>query len=73
VLYWFKQRDRLVTNEYLVKAWLLWDSLTKHRSDGALVRLVAPLRPGEETTAVDQRLMQLAVLVQPLLSDYVPD
>ena len=73
VLYWFKQRDRLVTNEYLVKAWLLWDSLTKHRSDGALVRLVAPLRPGEEIAAADQRLMQLAALVQPLLSEYVPD
>lgn len=73
VLYWFKQRDRLVTNEYFVKAWLLWDSLTKHRSDGALVRLVAPLRPGEDIAAADQRLMQLATLVQPLLSDYVPD
>lgn len=73
VLYWFKQRDRLVTNEYLVKAWLLWDSLTKHRSDGALVRLVAPLRPGEEIAAADERLMHMAALVQPLLSDYVPD
>jgi exosortase D (VPLPA-CTERM-specific) len=73
VLYWFKQRDRLVTNEYLVKALLFWDSLTRRRSDGALIRLTAPLLPGEDETAVDRRLQQFASLVQPMMSAYVPD
>jgi len=73
VLYWFKQRDRLVTNEYLVKGWLLWDSLTRRRSDGALIRLMAPVLPGEDDHAADRRLQQFASLVKPTISAYVPD
>jgi hypothetical protein len=26
VLYWFKQRDRILSNEYLVKLYLFWDA-----------------------------------------------
>jgi len=37
VYYWFLQRGRVVTNEYLVKWYLFVDSVTRHRSDGALV------------------------------------
>lgn len=73
VFYWFKQRERIVTNEYLVKAWLFWDSLTRRRSDGALVRLVAPVMPGEDDSAADRRLQHFAALVQPTMADYVPD
>ena len=73
VLYWFKQRNRLVTSEYLVKLFLLWDSLTIKRSDGALIRLVASVQPGETEKAADQRVMQMAAAVHPLLPAYVPD
>ena len=73
VLYWFKQRNRLVTSEYLVKFFLLWDSLTINRSDGALIRLVADVQPGETEEAADQRVMQMAAVVHPLLPTYVPD
>ena len=73
VLYWFKQRDRLVTNEYFVKAWLFWDALTRRRSDGALIRLISPLLPGEDEIAADRRLHQFAALVEPRIAAYVPD
>jgi EpsI family protein len=73
VWYWFKQRDRLVTNEYAVKALLFWDALVRQRSDGALIRLTAPLLHGEDETAVDRRLQQFASLVQPMMSAFVPD
>ena len=73
VLYWFKQRNRQVTSEYLVKAYLLWDALTMKRSDGALIRLVAVVEPGETEGAADHRIMQMAAVVQPLLPAYVPD
>ncbi|WP_455388693.1 VPLPA-CTERM-specific exosortase XrtD [Petrachloros mirabilis] len=73
VLYWFKQRDRLLTDEYMVKAALFWDSLTRRRSDGALVRLIAPLVPGEDEESADRRLNQFAALVEPMLDGYVPD
>jgi exosortase D (VPLPA-CTERM-specific) len=73
VLYWFKQRHRVVTSEYLVKFFLLVDALTMKRTDGALIRLVAAVQPGESEGAADQRVLQMAAAVQPLLPAYVPD
>jgi exosortase D (VPLPA-CTERM-specific) len=73
VYYWFKQRDRWITSEYLVKFFLFWDSLTRHRADGALVRLVSGVNAGETEAIVDGRLQTMAGLVTPLLGRYVPD
>jgi exosortase D (VPLPA-CTERM-specific) len=73
VYYWFKQRDRWITSEYFVKFFLFWDSLTRHRADGALVRLVSGVYTGETETMVDGRLQTMAGLVTPLLGRYVPD
>jgi exosortase D (VPLPA-CTERM-specific) len=73
VYYWFQQRGRIVTDEYVVKLFIFWDSLMRHRSDGAMVRLVAPLGPGEEIEAVDQRLEAFATTAVPALTAYVPD
>ncbi|MGC4095802.1 MAG: EpsI family protein, partial [Nitrospira sp.] len=73
VLYWFKQRERNLTNEYLVKVYLLWDAFVRQRTDGALVRLATLVRPGESEAAVDQRLQQFAVVVGRELSRFVPD
>jgi len=73
VYYWFKQRDRWITSEYLVKFFLFWDSLTRHRADGALVRLVSSVYAGETEATADGRLQTMAGLVTPLLGRYVPD
>jgi EpsI family protein len=73
VLYWFKQRHRMMTSEYLVKFFLFVDALTMKRTDGALVRLVAAVQSGESEGAADQRVLQMAAAVQPLLPTYVPD
>ncbi|MCP5095679.1 MAG: EpsI family protein, partial [Chloroflexi bacterium] len=56
VYYWFPQRGRNLTNEYLVKWYLFWDSLTQSRTDGALVRLTSIVRPGQEVAEVDRLL-----------------
>ena len=73
VYYWFKQRDRWITSEYFVKFFLFWDSLTRHRADGALVRLSSSVHPGENEASVDERLQAMVGLVTPLLARYVPD
>ncbi len=73
VLYWFKQRERNLTNEYLVKLYLLWDAFSRQRTDGALVRLAALVGPGESEAAVDRRLRQFAAAVGRELSRFVPD
>jgi exosortase D (VPLPA-CTERM-specific) len=73
VYYWFQQRGRNVTNEYSVKLWIFWDLLARNRSDGAVVRLVTPLRSGEDLEAADARLARFAADAVPKLASYVPD
>ena len=72
VYYWFQQRDRIITNEYLVKWYLFWDALTKNRTDGALVRLTTPVSAAEDIDQADKRLVEFAKQVQPLLDEYIP-
>ncbi len=73
VLYWFKQRDRVVANEYLVKLYVLWDAMTRQRTDGALIRLTTPIQQNETDKAAEQRLIQFAQDMDPILTRYVPD
>lgn len=73
VYYWFKQRDRDVTNEYAVKWWLFRDAVGRNRTDGALVRLVRVLAPGEELARADADMVRFARQAVPMLTAYVPD
>ena len=73
VYYWFQQRGRVVTNEYLVKWYLFWDALTKNRTDGALVRLVVNVGQGQSIEAAEGRLKAFARTVALRLDGYIPD
>jgi exosortase D (VPLPA-CTERM-specific) len=72
VYYWFQQRGRVLTNEYLVKLYLFWDSLTRNRSDGSLVRLIVPMPEGTTEEQADRHLAQFAAELEPVLQQYVP-
>src|SRR6516225_2736251 len=73
VYYWFQQRGRMMTNEYLVKWFLFWDSLTRNRTDGALVRLITPVSANAGTDGADGVLREFALAVEPRLQAYLPD
>jgi exosortase D (VPLPA-CTERM-specific) len=73
VYYWFQQRGRIITNEYLVKWYLLWDAMTRNRTDGALIRLVAYVGPGQSIEDADTQLTAFAASVARPLENYVPD
>ena len=73
VYYWFQQRGRVITNEYQVKWYLFWDALTRNRTDGALVRLVVPISPGEPVDAADRQLTQFAAAAASTFAPYIPD
>jgi exosortase D (VPLPA-CTERM-specific) len=72
VYYWFQQRGRVMTNEYLVKWYLFWDGLTRRRSDGSLVRVIVPLGEGETVESAERDLQLFLEAVQPTLEDYLP-
>lgn len=73
VYYWFQQRGRHMTNEYLVKWYLFWDALTRNRTDGALVRLSIPLIDGVDEQSADASVARFAAQAVPRLARYVPD
>lgn len=72
VFYWFQQRGRMLTNEYLVKFYLFWDAIAKNRTDGALVRLTSAIPPGEDESTADRRLTAFAKEAGSLLERYIP-
>ncbi len=73
VYYWFQQRGRHMTNEYVVKWLIFWDALTQQRTDGALVRLVTPVPEGTDISAADARLAAFMREIHPLTHAYIPD
>jgi exosortase D (VPLPA-CTERM-specific) len=73
VYYWFKQRDRNVTNEYAVKWFLFRDAIGRNRTDGALVRLVRPIPKGADEASADAELVRFAQAAVPALLPFVPD
>jgi EpsI family protein len=72
VLYWFWAHDRGVASEYWAKYYLVKDAIRLNRSDGALVRFVTPMYPGESADAAQQRILPFVSAVVPLLDDYIP-
>lgn len=71
--YWFPQRGRDITNDYLLKWYLLWDAITRDRTDGALVRLLVPLPPGASVAQADRQLTAFAQNFVAVLPQYVPN
>jgi len=72
VYYWFQQRGRIITNEYLAKWYIFWDSLTRNRTDGALVRVTTPVLDAGDVAAADQRLEEFVVLAEGRLAYHIP-
>lgn len=71
MIYWYQGRGRAVASEYVDKAYTVFDSIRRRRSDGSMVRVLVPVR-GSEKEALE-RATQFASQVEPQLSAYVPD
>jgi EpsI family protein len=72
VYYWFQGRGRVTTNEYLVKWYLLVDSLLSGRTDGSLVRITTPITESESESQADQRLYNYIKKLAPELERFIP-
>jgi len=73
VYYWFRERDRRLTNEYVVRWYIFWDALVKNRTDGSLLRLVAPIPKGTPESQIDRQLTRFATLSEEPLNRFLPD
>src|SRR3954464_8378545 len=70
VLYWYQGRGRVVANEYQNKALLMLDAARLHRTNGGLVRMIAPIATAVEESK--QALANFAVVLFPHLDSHLP-
>jgi EpsI family protein len=70
VFYWYQARGRVIASEYSGKFWMVADAISRHRTDGALVRLITPLNDGE--AAARARLIRFTQCIFSDLDNIVP-
>jgi exosortase D (VPLPA-CTERM-specific) len=73
VYYWYDQRGRKIANEFVMKFWLIADAVTRKRSDGAMVRLIAPVSASMTLEEADRKLEAMLQRVEAFLPAYVPE
>jgi EpsI family protein len=71
VLYWYQAHGRVIASEYSGKAWLVFDAITRNRTDGALVRVLTPTRNGEDQARA--RVVQFVQALYPRLNTFIPN
>jgi exosortase D (VPLPA-CTERM-specific) len=71
VYYWFEERGRHIASDGALKYYALRDALIDNRTDGALVRIVAPIHADDEIQA-DLMAGKLVADASALLQSYVP-
>jgi EpsI family protein len=72
VLYWYEAHGRAVASEYWAKFYLVADAIRLNRTDGALVRIITPWLSGENLDTAQQRAVDFAGSILPLLDNYIP-
>lgn len=70
VMYWFQGRGRVVASEYANKGYLLVDAIRQRRTDGALVRVTAPIERDER--GVERAVVDFIAALQPQLTRWLP-
>ena len=62
----------MLTNAWVLKLYNFWDTLTRQRTDGALVRLITPVSPNETLDDADRRLADFTQAIVPVLNEFLP-
>lgn len=70
VVYWYQAHGRVVASEYWGKIYLVLDAIRSNRTDGALVRIVAPIVTSEDDA--ESRAVSFARAVFPELDRLLP-
>jgi EpsI family protein len=73
VLYWYQAHGRGIASEYWARFYLAADAIRMNRTDGALVRLITPILPGETMEKARSRAIELASQLSPRLKEHIPE
>jgi EpsI family protein len=70
-IWWYQARGRTYASDYLNRFYLLWDAITKHRTDGALVRVNTAVH--SDVHGLPSTVTSFINAFFPLLPTYVPN
>jgi EpsI family protein len=70
--YWFPQRGRILHNLFELKLFAFWDAIVARRTDGALVRIITPVRDSGNLMESESRLQEFIRVMLPVLDQYLP-
>jgi len=71
VLYWYQSQGKAVAGELDAKIEMVRSAITRNRTDGALVRVSAPVTGGVAETT--DGLVRYVQALYPLLAEYLPE
>jgi EpsI family protein len=71
MIYWYQGRGRAVASEYWGKIYTVLDSVRRHRSDGAMVRVMVPVGNSQEDA--QKTAIEMASEAAAQLTDFVPN
>ncbi len=71
MIYWYQGRGRTEASEYTDKLNTIWDSVTRRRTDGALIRVMTTVGPDE--SAAIQAASSLSASLAAAMPPYVPE
>ena len=74
VLYWYQSHGRVVASEYVSRLYLINDAIRLNRTDGSMVRVIAPIPvDAQDGGAAAERLAtEFVRALVPHLSSYLP-
>lgn len=62
-IYWYKMKDKFITNEYILKLYMILNSLKYRRNDAAFVRISSP---------VQDNIDQTRKMLENVIKDFIP-
>jgi EpsI family protein len=72
VLYWYQSHGRVVASEYTSRLLLIHDAIRMNRTDGSMVRVIAPIAFGDDGAKAEQLATEFVRVLFPRLTGYLP-
>lgn len=72
VLYWYQSQGRVIADEFAAKFYLIADSIRRHRSDTALVRVVVPVTGQTNRQQASRTAVDFVRAMYPMISSWLP-
>jgi EpsI family protein len=72
-IFWYEVAGKALTGLYETKAWTVWNSVARGRSDGAVILLATEVASEEDISGAERRLVAFLSEIHPLLDAYLPN